>query len=229
MRVFRGSALVFLLLSGCSAPAPLAPSPKAPGERDTLQTQGSRARDYYFPSSLGMRAIYALDYLTELATESMTSTGSLTVEVISYAPTRAILKMTSLEEGDVEPFVATSSLTVEPDGAVLSEGDGTLRYSDAIFSSGGGILAAASGSEIPEFRARMVGTEALSTPAGSFATVKLLQTIGEPGAPATLVWVAKGIGIVRRSTVYPLSPPLSPTETKMGTASVEMHLISLQR
>lgn len=224
IRVVYRSVLSCFLLLGCAAPE--TPAPKAP--QDTLQTTGLKARDYFFPASGTTRASYVLDYLTELATESMRATGSLTIEVLRYTPTQALLQLTSLESGDTEPFVATASLFVEPDGSIREEEGETRRYSDAIFSVNGGILSAASGSEIPELRATMVGPETIRTPAGSFATVRLQEKLGVPDSPTSNVWVAKGIGVVRRSSVMPIPLALSPSETKMGTASFEMQLVSFQ-
>lgn len=225
-RAFCRTVLSCLALLGCAAPAPDSPAPGAP--QDTLQGGELKARDFFFPASATTKASYALDYLTELATESLHSTSSLTVEVLAYSPTVAILQMTSSEGSEPEPFVATTSLTVQPDGSVL-EGEGAdRRYSDAIFSASGGILSAASGSEIPELRASMVGLETLSTPAGSFSTVRLQERMNVPDAPLSNLWVAKGVGVVRRSSVMSIPLALSPNETRMGTSSFEMKLVSFQ-
>lgn len=218
------------VLVACSANAPQAPeTPTRPFE--ATQEQGYLARDYYFPGSATMRAVYSF---TEQATlpsplQSYTATGSLTVEVLTYGPTSALLQTTTVapgESGQPSIDVATSSVTVEADGTVVAGEGVPLRHSNAVFTAAGDTVAPASGSEVPEIRARLVGTETITVPAGTFQTVHIQEGPADTNAPQSHLWLARGVGIVRQrvDATFPVRTGEQEQQTGQGRSTYELRL-----
>ncbi|HEY9854115.1 MAG TPA: hypothetical protein V6D05_00155 [Stenomitos sp.] len=190
-----------LILLGCSSSSPPAPStpPKVEQPFQATQVGAYLARDYYFPSSATMRAVYSFTATTQLPSQNFATSGRMTVEVVSYSPTRAVLRSTVTTTGqNARTDTNTTTVRVEPDGTVVAEDGGSVRHSNAVFTAAGDMVAPASGSEIPEIRARMVGTEAVTVPAGTYQTVHLQEGPAVQGATPTDIWLARGVGIVRQ-------------------------------
>lgn len=189
-------------LAACSTPAPQTPEPK-PRPFEATQEPAYQARDYYFPSSGNMRAVYSLSESVQMPSpqQSYQSTGSITVVVTSYSPTQAVVQATSVgtgQNGQPTSDVTTTTLRVESDGTVVATDGTTQRHSNAVFTPLGATVTPASGSEIPEIRARLIGTEAVTVPAGSYQTVHIQEgPAGGQGTPTDL-WLARGVGIVRQ-------------------------------
>lgn len=218
------------VLVACSTNAPPAPeTPTRPFE--ATQEQGYQARDYYFPASGTMRAVYSFTESAQLPSplQSYTATGSLTVETLSFGANQAVLQSTTVgpgEGGEPSIDVATSSVTVEPDGTVVAGNGATLRHSNAVFTAAGATVAPASGSEIPEIRARFLGTETITVPAGTFQTVHLQEGPADPNAPQAHVWLARGVGIVRQrvDATFPVQTGQNQSATQQGRSTYEMRL-----
>lgn len=195
---------VLPVLTACSTSPP---SPRDPMARalEIAQAATYQARDYYFPSSATMRATYNVAISIQVPppnqSQSFSTTGRMTLEVLNYSPTSATLQATTTTtdpSGQQRTNTTTTSLTVEPDGTVVSQNGGTERHSNRIFTSMGDLVAPASGSEIPAIRGRLIGTEAVTVPAGTYQTVHLQEGPGDPNAPQTDLWLARGVGIVRQ-------------------------------
>lgn len=217
------------LVTACSASAPPRSEPQ-PRPYEAMQEQAYQARDYYFPSSASMRAVYGFDESAQLPSPlpSHQGTGSVTVQVTSYTPTHATLQATTVapgEDGQPGSEATTTTLTVAADGTVVVESDGaTRRYSNAVFTPEGATVMPASGSELPALRTRMVGTETITVPAGTFQTVHLQEALATPSAPVTDLWLARGVGVVRQrlDTTFPVRT--GENETQQGRASYELRL-----
>lgn len=217
------------VLVACSTNSPQAPqTPPRPLEA-TQQTY--QARDFYFPASATMRAVYSFSESAQLPAplQSFEATGSLTVEVLSYSPNQAVIQTTTVatgENGQPTTEVSTSSVTVEADGTVVAGDGASLRHSNAVFTSAGTTVAPASGSEIPEIRARMVGTEAVTVPAGTYQTVHIQEGPAAANAPQADLWLASGVGIVRQRIEGTFPVQTGQNQTGQGRSTYEMRLES---
>lgn len=217
-------------LIACTASNPQVP-PQLPRPLEASQTQALLARDFYFPASGTMRAVYSFNESAQLPSplESYQATGSMTVEVLRYSPTSAEFRTTTIatgEDGQPTTETSTSSVSVEPDGTVVAGDGATLRHSNAVFTAEGAIVAPASGSEIPALRARLVGSETLTVPAGTFETVHLQEGPDDANAPRTNLWLARGVGIVRQQMEATFSVRTSETQTGQGSSRFELRLES---
>lgn len=220
-------ALALPALVGFEGNPPQAVEPPTP-TLEVLQ-QALLARDYFFPSSATMRAVYSFSESTQVPSQAAQQmSGTLTVTVVSYSPTQAVVRTTSTstgEGGQPSTQTADTTLTIEADGTVVSSATSQRRSND-IFTSGGGVVAPASGSEIPEIRARMVGTETVTVPAGTYQTVRLQEGLAAQGAPQYDVWVARGVGIVRKRMDATYTVPTGQNQTAQARTTYEMRLDS---
>jgi len=223
-----------LILVGCTSSQPPAPStpPKHEQPFQATQVGAYQARDYYFPSSATMRAVYSFSATTQLPSQNLQTNGRMTVEVVSYSPTRAVLRSTVTTTGqNARTDTTTSTVHVESDGTVVAEDGGTIRHSNGVFTADGAMVAPASGSEIPEIRARMVGTEAVTVPAGTYQTVHIQEGPAAQGATPTDIWLARGVGIVRQHadetfTIPAGQGPQQTQQAQQGRSIYDMRLES---
>lgn len=220
------SCLAVVGLAACTAPAP---APGAPGDEALVQQQGGpRARDYFFPPSAGWRVRHAFQALDEMpaGVPGFDASGSVLTEVIGWAADRATLRITTTapdEEGRMTTGVATASLAVMPDGTVVREDEGGQeRLPSAMLTAAGVELLPASGS-LGALRAWRVGEELLTTRAGSYPTLHLLE--GSAPMPPTHLWVAAGVGIVRQSWLGTMSVPVGDRGMAVGTSSFTLELV----
>lgn len=218
------------VLVACTASAPPTPTPQ-PRPFEANQEQAYQARDYYFPSSGSMRAVYGFTMSVQVPppnqNQSMSTTGRMTLEVANYSPTSATLRATLTgtdQSGQPRTSTSTTTLTVEADGTVVARNGGTERHSNALFTSMGDMVAPASGSEVPEIRGRLVGTETITVPAGTYQTVHIQEGPADPNAPKTDFWLARGVGIVRQR--LEASAPAQSGQNQQVRTSFELRLES---
>lgn len=224
------TATMWPALIACTASSPQAPAqPHQPLKAS--QTQAFQARDFYFPPSGTMRAVYGFTESAELPSPltSSQATGSLTVEIVRYSATQADLRSTTVttgEDGRPTSETSTSSVTVEPDGTVVAGNGATLRYSNAVFTPEGAIVVPASGSEIPAVRARFIGAETITVPAGTFETVHVQEGLDDANSPKAELWLARGVGIVRQQFDATFSVQIGENQTGQGRSTFELRLES---
>lgn len=220
------------VLAACTASAPPTPPTEArPYQANQVTTY--QARDYYFPSSATMRATYnvtvSIQFPPPNQNQSSTTTGRMNVEVLNYSPTSATVRTTTTandQSGQQRTSTTTYQMTVEPDGTVVSRDGGVERHSNAIFTSMGDVVAPASGSEIPETRGRMIGTETITVPAGTYQTVHIQEGAADPSAPKTDIWLARGVGVVRQRMDSTMPIQTGQNQTQQVQASFDIQLQS---